>query len=991
MSHKLHFLKTAAFTKRFLKPSLILGFLMATMSAIYAQTMVIGVVNDSVGNLPLPSANVFLYHTTTGTITNLNGEYRLPLDPGSYTVAASYMGYQTKTKDVTVEAGQIINLDFNLNPLTIMGEEVVVTAMFRGQKAAISSQLNADGIVNVVAEEQIQELPDANAGEALARLPGISIKRSGGEAQSIVLRGLNEKFSQIQLDGVAIPPTSGLTRGVDLSLFSINSLAGIEVIKALTPDMDADAIAGAVNLITKKASSKPELRIDVGGGYNKLENSAKQYMFGVRYNRRLFDDLLGLQASVNTESRIRSNERYAQGWDVRPDSNYYISNLTPSYTQERRSRTGGSLLLDVNLSNGGAIRFNNFYNRTDRDAIQYDRNYPVTGNVTYGILDSEREIHTINNALSGEHFLGKFKINWGGSHALSLGKMPYSHEMNFVEGGAVDAGMDNVPVEDAKGPGELLIPYAFNNWEQSYLNTAFFEASENRDRNVTAYLNLERSFALSDKINLAIKAGGKYRMKDRSNDVDRFRAPYWVVRPKNYQLLPDGSIIPLDFSGSSWEDGLLNTAGNNVSMLNFMAENPPSRTLAGKYLLNPLIDPDLAREWYDLRKNGVTNPTGGLEEYNPYPDRIMRIYSITERISSGYAMATMDLGKMFRLIAGVRFEKEDNDYETTFAPNIAGFYRYEPEDIGDTAASYAATYVLPNFHLRFKPVNWWDLRLAATKTLSRPDFSMRLPNTIFRRTAGSTMDRGRPDLKTAESWNYDVISSFYNPKFGLFTVGGFYKRLDNVFYMLNGVRILNAEMAESLNLPTGYGSYVGFTLNEPINTSGTEVYGVELDLQTNLKFLPGFFGNFVLRGNFTWIKSTTIIPRFKFEESDDFPPVLTPVWYETVERMEGQPSNFGNVTLGYDWGGFSGRFSVFFQDDYLTSVDVTGLRDQFQRGYSKWDLALKQAIPKLKTEIMLNVTNLSNFYEGTYWGFRGLDNGSTFYDILLDLGVRITL
>ncbi len=94
----------------------------------------------------------------------------------------------------------------------------------------------------------------------------------------------------------------------------------------------------------------------------------------------------------------------------------------------------------MNLPNGGTIRLNNFYNRTDRDAIQYDRNYPVTGNVTYSILDSEREIHTINNALSGEHFLGKFKINWGGSHALSLGKMPYSHEMNFVEGGAVRCG-----------------------------------------------------------------------------------------------------------------------------------------------------------------------------------------------------------------------------------------------------------------------------------------------------------------------------------------------------------------------------------------------------------------------------------------------------------------------------------------------------------------------------------------------------------------------
>ncbi len=371
MTYILPSLRLATFTKRLLKPSLILAILMVTMSTMLAQTIVSGVVRESEENTPLPSANVFVDGTQTGTITNLNGEFRLPLNPGSYTLVASYMGYESLKQEVTVVADQTTNLDFTLTASTIMGEEIIVTTQLRGQRAAISSQLSADGIVNVVAEEQIQELPDANAGEALSRLPGISIKRSGGEAQKIVLRGLNEKFSQIQLDGVVIPPTDQMARGVDLSMFSLNSLAGIEVTKALTPDMDADAIAGSVNLVTKKASSKPELRIDLGGGYNKLENSASQYNFGVRYNRRLFNELLGLQASVTTESKIRSSERYSQGWDVRADSTYFISNLTTIYTQERRSRTGGSLLLDVNLSNGGVIRLNNFYFRTDRDAIQY--------------------------------------------------------------------------------------------------------------------------------------------------------------------------------------------------------------------------------------------------------------------------------------------------------------------------------------------------------------------------------------------------------------------------------------------------------------------------------------------------------------------------------------------------------------------------------------------------------------------------------------------
>jgi len=746
-----------------------------------------------------------------------------------------------------------------------------------------------------------------------------------------------------------------------------------------------------VNLVTKKAPVKPQLRIDLGGGYNSLEKSASQYVVGVRYSRRFFENALGVQASINSESRVRSNESYSQGWDVQPDSTWAISSLTTAYRQERRTRTGGSLLLDLNLNNGGVIRFNNFYNFTSRDGVSYSRNYPVNGNVNYSLTDFEGELYTLNNALSGEHFLGKFKLNWGASHAVSVGKSPYSHNLRFQEGGAAGAGMMNVPLEDQKGPGKDLIPYAYNNWEVAYLDRAYYTATENSDRDVIGYLDLERTLALSDAVNVVLKAGGKYRFKDRYNDVDRYRSPYWVNAPKDYQLLEDGSIVPADYTGTSFEE-LIMVGGANISMLNFMEDNPPSRDVVdGEYELNPMIDPDLAREWYATHKNGISLD-GSLEEYLPYPDRIMNIYSVTEKVASGYAMATLNLGRMVRLIAGVRMESESNEYTAKYAPNIAGFFKYNADEVTDTSSTYEASYVLPNFHLRFKPVDWWDLRLAATKTLSRPDFSMRLPNIIVRRTSGSTIDRGRPDLKTTEAWNYDAITSFYSSKYGLFTVGAFYKRLDNISYELNGVRILTAEMEESLNLPTGYGSYVGLSLNEPINTSGTELYGLEFDLQANLRFLPGFLGNFVLRGNFTMINSNTSYPRFKVEQDVSvFPPIQTPVFYEEEGRLNGQPSSFGNVALGYDLGGFSGRFSVFFQDDYLNSVSSIALYDRYQKGYAKWDLALKQEIPKLKMEVMLNVTNLSNFYEGTFWDYQNLDNGSVTYGILMDLAVRFNL
>jgi TonB-dependent receptor len=983
-------MKTFTFYNRTMKIFLLLVFLIFNGTILLAQSMASGVVTDASDGTPLPSANVYIQGTTIGTLTNLNGEYRLPLSEGKHTLVVSFVGYTMIKEDVTIAGGKPTIVNFKLSPESIMGEEIVVSAMQRGQRAAISSQLNANGIVNAVSEEQIQELPDANAGDAMGRLPGVSLKRSGGEAQNIVLRGLNEKFSMIQLDGVTIPSSGSDSRGVDLSMFSINSLSGIEVTKALTPDMDADAIAGTVNLVTKKASAIPKLTFDLGGAYNKLVNDASQYNLGLRYNRRFFNEVLGIQTSLTAEKKNRSNDQYAQAWDIRADSSYQINSLTLSFTDEKRKRFGGSLLFDINTPDKGTIRLNNFYNRTDRDAIYYSRDYTVGGTVSYQIRDSEQAIQTMNNALIGENFLGKMKINWGVSHAITISDKPYDHQMLFSEGGSTGAGMQNIPSSALKGPGELLIPYAYDNFRLGFLDRAYFQTSKNKDRNMTANLDIEQKISITKKINVSIKAGAKYRNKDRSNIDDVYWAPYWVNQPKSYSRLSDGSIVPADYSNTSFANPLM-VGGTNLSMMNYLNETPQSRTLFnGKYTLTPMIDPALAREWYAVHNNGVSKD-GSLKEYSPEQSGIMGNYKVIENVSAGYAMATLNIGEVVRFIGGVRIEKEKDNYTAKYAPELSDFLSFDPSKVQDTSTTYTATYVLPDFHLRIKPTDWFDLRLAATKTLARPDFSMRLPTLVVDRV-GQTINRGNSSLSNTVAWNYDVIASFYQSKYGLFTVGGFLKKMDNNFYMLNNVRIISSAMALDYNLPQGYGKYTGFTLNEPVNTDNTEVKGLEFDIQANLKFLPGFLGNFVLRGNFTMIKSVTQVPRFTIvRDNSVFPPVDNPVFYQSEESLEGQPSNFGNVALGYDKGGFSGRLSLFFQGDYVTSVSSNRLLDVMQKGYKKWDLALKQDIKKYNMELMLNLSNISNMYEGTFYRYKGLDQSSTIYDMLIDLGVRITI
>lgn len=991
-----------------LKLTLIFLITIIISSPAFAQTMLSGVVKEAKTNVPLPGANIYIQGTTAGTITNLNGEYRLPLKPGSYSIVASFIGFENQTKEVTVGEDKAITLDFELKSQSIMGEEVVVTAMLRGQKAAISSQLNADGIVNIVSEEQIQELPDANAGDALGRLPGISLKRSGGEAENIVLRGLNEKYSAIQLNGVNVPSSGGNSRGVDLSMFSPNSLAGIEVTKALTSDMDGDAIAGVVNLVTKKAPTEPKLRIDLGGGYNMLENSAAQYNLGVRYSRRFFDNLLGVQVGVNSEQRVRSRESWSDNWNFPDGDNYTFKERILTYTDEIRKRNGANLLFDINTKDGGVIRFNNFYNNTSRDVAKYYRSYPRGGHVEYGIHNYEQLAHTINNALTGENYQGKLKITWGVSHAFTVGKRDFDHELIFDEGATFGSGMKNPEdvLEDPEGieygPGHRYYDLAYNNFETSYLDQALFSNNKNQDRDLMAYFNLERNIAISDQINITVKAGAKYRYKDRVNEKEVQKASYYnISRLAEETRLADGSIVPLDLSSTSFSD--IHYVNSRVSMFNFMKDpnNPESRNILGNNPINPLLDQALAREWYETRKNAVKS--NGDQEYALRYNSIEQNYDLRERIASGYAMTIFNLGKKIKIITGLRLEQDNNDYRAKYVSDVSGMTIYDESLVPDTTSSFKEMYVLPNFHFRYKPAKWFDLRLAATKTLARPDFMMRLPRLVVD-LEKDKISKGNTALKSTEAWNFDLIASFYKSQYGLFTVSAFYKKLDNVFYVLNDVHIIDTSIAQNYNLPPLNGSYEPYknsTIKSPVNTMGTEVMGLEFDLQANLKFLPGILGNFILRGNYSIIKSVTYVPRFIIEEDNSvFPPKQIPTFYQTKESLEGQPSNFGNVVLGYSQGGFSARLSFFHQGLFLTSMSAYAREDNTEFAYSKLDFSVKQKIKKWKMELMLNVNNIADLNKkGTYYNNMGFDQynpnglvrGYNTYGTTVDFGVRFNL
>ena len=169
----------------FKKCILFVTLISAFAGILYAQGngMIRGMVIDAQTGEPLPGANVVIKEFFLGTASKLDGEFVLSNVPaGTRTVSITYLGHQDKEVVVEVSAGETATIEVEMNIMAIQGEEVVVTAQIHGQRAAINQQLASNTVTNVISSEKMKELPDANAAEAIGRLPGVSLKRNAGEA-----------------------------------------------------------------------------------------------------------------------------------------------------------------------------------------------------------------------------------------------------------------------------------------------------------------------------------------------------------------------------------------------------------------------------------------------------------------------------------------------------------------------------------------------------------------------------------------------------------------------------------------------------------------------------------------------------------------------------------------------------------------------------------------------------------------------------------------
>jgi len=910
-----------------------------------------GVITDRTTGDVLPGANCIILGTALGSASDLNGEYRiLNIPPGSYTLKIMYIGYVTLELPVQVKADATVNRNISLKSTVLdINQDVVVTAQREGQVAAINQQLTADAIKNVVAAERIQEVPDANAAESVSRLPGISLIRNAGEGAKVVVRGLSPKYSKITINGISIPSTDSGNRSSDLSMISPENLSGIEVFKALTPDMEGDAIGGVVNLQLAKAKEKPEHFIRFYGAYNSQEKDWRQYKTAAKWSQRILHNSIGVQASVNSEYRNRSSDYLSASYVL---SQPKEDGTTPlrldgakiGDREEYRQRFGGNLILDYDIGNW-SFMFSNFYNRTNRDVRNRETGFEGTNmNIRSFISNPEAKIDLITNVLDGKGMLKGMEVDWTLSHSFTESNWLHDNRLDFLQDDAVLPIVDFDTVHPAD--------YLKNTIPDSTGSMSGAEYGDNivKERSYVAGINLKFPYQISHNIAGELKFGARYRSNDRFRDTNG--GDWWVYL--------DLKTFPItDFFDDDYD---------------------PGEFLGGQSNIGIVLDPTLTNSFFEKYRSNYT-----LNKFKSGTN-----YETLDQISATYLMTKLNIGQAITFIPGVRYEQFNGDYRGYLKLSTGhGTGLMEPRERQINQKNW-----LPMFHLKVKPAQWFDVRLAVTKSISRPDFISMVPylhSSLNQLTSG--VSQGNPDLKPARSWNYDAYVSFYHQILGLFTFGYFYKEIEDVAIWTTRY-IESQEKAASLGLPPTFYkdlTYVGRQVGRPENCPESTVKGFEIDMQTNFGYLPGYLKGFVINVNYSRIWSQTHFPFFKVETILDytkFPPIQKQYITGTRPgRVPGQADHLANLSLGYDVGGFSARVSMTYQGKSLAGAYTQKEKDTWNKAFTRWDFSLRQRLNE-NLSLFMNGVNLTDQSEEAYLGMDPRPSSLQFYGTMYDLGIQ---
>ncbi|MEX8548318.1 MAG: TonB-dependent receptor [Mucilaginibacter sp.] len=719
-------------------------FLIALIKITNAQTIK-GKVYDSASGEPLTGASVeaeqgsFKQYTSV----NLDGSYTFRnLKPGKYELKARFIGYKT-TEGQVVElkenATLVVNLKM-LNSSTSLNEiKVKGQSSKESDGSARGIEKNASSIENVLSANTIQLLPDVTVANALQRVSGVTVQRSSsGEGRYAIIRGMDQRYNSTLVNGIKIPSPDPAFRFVPMDVFPSEMLERLEVIKALTPSMEGDAIGGAMNLVMKSAPDRFVLSANISGGFSSLFSSSRPFSAfsaspnktspaaangnsyaatysdfnnkaiasdknlsspfsstaGITIGDRFLKNKLGVIVSASYQNIYRGSNSKELTPNAQPsaiplpNSPQFSDAYDRTYsTQTERLGIHNKIDYVINDKNRLSlynlyINQNEFESRLTSDTLGLGLNSTgLSKQITIFNRSTLTKQNIYNSTLHGEHILSNnLRFNWNAVYSNASRHQPDRTEFSYDANKA----LNNAGVVTTEIDNNTKLTH---HWEN------------NKDQDVAGYGNFVYTPKIANR-DVEFSLGGLYRHKNRDADY----ITYSLTGGKSTLFNDNFSNIPFGFNSTA--DGI-------------GANNP------------------------DLQNN----------------------YTVKENDNSEYLQLKFDIVPKLQAIGGVRVENTYMIYATQ-----------SPLTVTQRSGTISYTDVLPSIHLKYALTDNQNLRASYFASISRPGFGEIVPYKV----SGEYYDQvGNPDLKHITADNYDVRYELFPGAADQVLLGSFFKKIHN--------------------------------------------------------------------------------------------------------------------------------------------------------------------------------------------------------------------
>ena len=933
---------------RWCKPAWLLLLLCCLAAGpVFAQKgKIVGVIVDQENGETLIGANVLIEGSTTGSTTDLDGKFEIPgVDIGTYTIVASYIGYNTLTiENVEVTDGGVTTLDITMAPEAIGLEEVVIEARaIRNSEAVLlRDRQKAVAVSDAISAEAIGRSGGSDAADAMEKVTGASVV--GGKY--VYVRGLGERYSNTQLNGTELPSSDPDKKAIQFDLFPANLLDNIVTLKTFTPDKPGNFSGGLVDIGTKSFPEEFSFQFSTSTSLNTETNFGEEYLSynggdtdwlayddGTRDIPNLLEDSsleIPTATQADIEARFRGDNTLALQLD---EASKAFNNTMAPFTEAAPVNQGYSISVG-NKSNIFGRPLGYVLSATyDRKSSYYEGG--ETGRYSFAGLGSTE----LAPDLLLDDSEGSTESSLGGLANLTYQFTP-NNEVGFnvlyTRTGESSARFQEGTWPKEFGANDTTSAFINRTLEYSERELASFQLRGKHHLSNVLNSTLEWSVSSADtrqdQPDLRFFAHTRRIIGSNTTLTTKasgFRDPSRLFRSLdevNQSLKLDYSVpfkVSNGLSGKIKIGGVYQDAERVFGERSFSIE--PNQPFDGNESAYFAAE-NMGIVGVDTLSNGNLRYTFG----NLVVDRskARNNYNGQRQIAAGYGMIELPISQRFKFIGGARIE----------STNIEVVSQDSSQGIGDLNE----VDLLPSVNLVYALTDNMNLRVAGTRTLARPTFREIAPFESFEFINGNFFI-GNPELERTLITNYDFRWEWFTRPGEILATSLFYKKLlDPIERTIIG----------------GTNGQIQFQ-----NVEEAVVLGAEIEVRTRLDFISSVFRDFTFGSNISLVRSNIDIPESELATRRGVDPNA-----DDTRELQGQSPFIVNADLSYE-NTNTGTVAGFYYNVFgrrLANVSLGGTPDVFERPSPQLDFTFSQRL-RMNWRIKFGVKNiLGSSYKETY-------------------------